>query len=164
MKKQIFITILILTLFTLSACSISTSQENKISTDRAKELILEAFEKVFYILVEAELENVDNVEYRIIDEKINSKQKIISFLEDVYTRETANHIYDTLLIEEREGDIFVPISDYIITGWREIEVAKITYGNNNTASVLVEFKDTGAEYEVKLRYVENQWFVDQIVI
>lgn len=146
------------------ACSVSTFEENKINNEEAKELILEAFEKVYYILVEAELENVDNKEYRILDNKINTKEKIIVFLEDIYTKDTANHIYDTLLIEERAGDIYVPISDYIISGWREIEVVNVSYTSNDIANVLVKFKDTGAEYEVELKYVGEQWFVNQIVI
>lgn len=135
--------ILVLIIMLGSACSMKQPSVNKeLSEDTALSLITKA-EGIFRYLSnggnDALYENGDYSKRRITDERINSKEKIISLLQTVYSSQLSEKIYtDTLKFYSENGYVYQPNFEFIYTkDWSKANIKRIN-NKGDVAVVIVE--------------------------
>lgn len=107
----------------------------------------------------------------ITDEKINSKEKIVNLLTEIYTEKAAKDIYNSLMFKEENGQLLKPNAEYVFTEiWDKITIKKFFYKDNKIIAVFEVPQEVGAEiYEPRLIEVEymlndnKEWKLNTIV-
>lgn len=102
-------------------------------------------------------------EYRYMGADFDTKEKALSYLEEVYTKELANRIYGALEIIEQNGKTAIPVQELTYNLlWQDTEVETMKKQNESlwTINFKVPVENDGASlfknYNIEFKY-ENGW-------
>jgi hypothetical protein len=102
-------------------------------------------------------------EYRYMGSDFDTKEKALSYLEEVYTKELADRIYGALEIIEQNGKTAVPVQELTYNLlWQDTEVETMKKQNKSlwTINFKVPVENDGANlfknYYIEFKY-ENGW-------
>jgi hypothetical protein len=139
-------------------------QSPKLTEKEAKDLARNSYEAFNYLLEGGEKSTVDEkiFKLRILDQNIDSEQKVIALLKKYFTSERARIIYETLGFETVNGMFYKELSDICgIFIWENAIIYDIKFNKNMARAVfLVPFEsETGTRYKetvVEYIYLKDQ--------
>lgn len=169
MKYKLFGLLALLLIISFLLSHLFSNKNIDLSKEQAKQLIYDATQTFRYVVMGGTPHPVISEDFSkqyIVDEKINSKEKVLHLLYQYYSKAIAETIYNNSGFGTDDHGFYMTSSDYVFANsWDEAIIQKIQGTKNKTVVVEVPNHtiNENTEYKIKFIYEDNGWKINTLI-